>query len=187
MKISGDAARWNYPCDDADYFEQPGKLFRLMSPEQKEALFGNTARALGDAPKEIKLRHIRNCASRSGLWRRWPKACGISKAKSEPFSVKASLTQFACFKRELLSRRHARAADADPKPSRIFRGRGSCRADQEQFALKLSLNGEVNSCLVIISRCGFHGKVCPHRALRYFQYQNALCMPLDLTSVFFFF
>ena len=61
LKISGDAARWDYPCDDADYFEQPGKLFRLMSPEQQEALFGNTARALGDAPKEIKLRHIRHC------------------------------------------------------------------------------------------------------------------------------
>jgi Catalase len=32
-----------------------------MSPKQKEALFGNTARALGDAPGEIKLRHIGNC------------------------------------------------------------------------------------------------------------------------------
>lgn len=32
-----------------------------MSPAQKEALFGNTARAMGDAPREIKLRHIGNC------------------------------------------------------------------------------------------------------------------------------
>ena len=62
LKISGDAARWDYPCDDADYFEQPGKLFRVMTPEQQEELFGNTARALGDAPREIKLRHIRHCA-----------------------------------------------------------------------------------------------------------------------------
>jgi hypothetical protein len=33
----------------------------LMSPEQKKALFENTARAMGDAPKEIKVRHIGNC------------------------------------------------------------------------------------------------------------------------------
>lgn len=52
MKISGDAARWEYPCDDADYFEQPGKLFRLMSPEQKEALFGNTAEPWATRPRK---------------------------------------------------------------------------------------------------------------------------------------
>ena len=82
LKISGDAARWDYPCDDADYFEQPGKLFRLMSPEQQEALFGNTARALGDAPREIKLRHIRHCfkadpAYGIGVAR----ACGIPESE----------------------------------------------------------------------------------------------------------
>jgi len=32
-----------------------------MTVAQKEALFGNTARAMGDAPKEIKIRHIGNC------------------------------------------------------------------------------------------------------------------------------
>ena len=32
-----------------------------MTPEQQEALFGNTARAMGDAPEFIKFRHIRNC------------------------------------------------------------------------------------------------------------------------------
>ena len=32
-----------------------------MSPEKQELLFGNTARALGDAPREIKIRHIFNC------------------------------------------------------------------------------------------------------------------------------
>ena len=32
-----------------------------MSPEQQQALFGNTAQAMGDAPKEIKIRHISNC------------------------------------------------------------------------------------------------------------------------------
>ena len=32
-----------------------------MSPEQQKVLFENTARAMGDAPKEIKARHISNC------------------------------------------------------------------------------------------------------------------------------
>ena len=32
-----------------------------MNPEQQKALFENTARAMGDAPKEIKVRHIGNC------------------------------------------------------------------------------------------------------------------------------
>jgi len=40
---------------------QPGLLFRLMTPEQKQTLFDNTARAMRDAPEEIKLRHIANC------------------------------------------------------------------------------------------------------------------------------
>ncbi len=61
LALDGAAAHWNARQDDSDYFTQPGKLFRLMSPEQQEALFGNTARAMGDAPDEIKLRHIGNC------------------------------------------------------------------------------------------------------------------------------
>ena len=32
-----------------------------MSKEQQEALFGNTARAMDDAPEMIKIRHIDNC------------------------------------------------------------------------------------------------------------------------------
>ena len=32
-----------------------------MTAEQKKALFENTARAMGDAPEEVKLRHIGNC------------------------------------------------------------------------------------------------------------------------------
>ena len=61
LKIRGDADFWNYREDDDDYFSQPRALFRLMSAEQKQALFDNTARAMGDAPKFIKFRHIRNC------------------------------------------------------------------------------------------------------------------------------
>ncbi len=55
-----DGAADHYPQDD-DYFTQPGKLFRLMNEAQKQVLFENTARAMGDIPREIKLRHIRHC------------------------------------------------------------------------------------------------------------------------------
>lgn len=61
LNLSGAADNWNFRADDSDYYTQPGKLFRLMSPEQQKALFENTARAMGDAPDEIKIRHIGNC------------------------------------------------------------------------------------------------------------------------------
>lgn len=48
--------------EDADYFSQPGALFRLMSPAQQQVLFENTARSIGGAPREIQLRHVANCA-----------------------------------------------------------------------------------------------------------------------------
>ncbi|MDO7786591.1 catalase [Desulforamulus aquiferis] len=61
LALNGAADHWDFREDDNDYYTQPGKLFRLMNPEQQKALFENTARAMGDAPKEIKIRHIGNC------------------------------------------------------------------------------------------------------------------------------
>ena len=61
LKIDGNADWWNYREDDADYYRQPGDLFRLMSPAQQQVLFDNTARAMGDAPDFIRQRHIDNC------------------------------------------------------------------------------------------------------------------------------
>ena len=61
LKISGDADWWNYRDDDANYYKQPGDLFRLLTPEKQQLLFDNTARALGDALDFIKERHIENC------------------------------------------------------------------------------------------------------------------------------
>ena len=61
LDIQGAADHWDYRKDDDDYYTQPGKLFRLMTPQQQQRLFENTARAMGDAPKEIKERHIANC------------------------------------------------------------------------------------------------------------------------------
>lgn len=61
LALQGDAAHWDFREDDDDYYTQPGKLFRLMSAEQQQVLFDNTARNMGDAPQEIKMRHISNC------------------------------------------------------------------------------------------------------------------------------
>jgi len=60
LELDGAAYNWDHREDD-DYYTQPGKLFRLMSAAQQKVLFENTARAMGDAPKEIKQRHIGNC------------------------------------------------------------------------------------------------------------------------------
>ena len=60
LPLSGAAWQWNFREDDDDYYTQPGLLFRLMSPEQQKVLFENTARNLGDAPKEIKVRNSGN-------------------------------------------------------------------------------------------------------------------------------
>ncbi len=62
LKIAGDADWWNFRDDDADYYKQPGDLFRLMTPEKQQLLFDNTARAMGDAPDFIKRRHVENCS-----------------------------------------------------------------------------------------------------------------------------
>jgi catalase len=61
LELKGAAYHWDFRKDDDDYYTQPGKLFRLMKSEQQQALFENTARAMGDAPKMIKIRHIGNC------------------------------------------------------------------------------------------------------------------------------
>mgnify|MGYP003251636033 FL=1 len=61
LELDGAAYQWDYREDDSDYYSQPRDLFRLMTPEQQQVLFENTARAMGDIPIEIKLRHIRNC------------------------------------------------------------------------------------------------------------------------------
>ncbi|UCB46926.1 MAG: catalase [Spirochaetota bacterium] len=61
LSLEKAADHWNHREDDDDYYSQPGALFRLMNSEQQKVLFENTARAMGDAPKEIKIRHISNC------------------------------------------------------------------------------------------------------------------------------
>jgi catalase len=81
LRLDGDAARWDFRADDDDYYTQPGLLFRLMNREQQEALFGNTARALGDAPREVKIRHIGNCLKADPAYGR-----GVAGALGIPLS-----------------------------------------------------------------------------------------------------
>lgn len=61
LAINGGAYNWDFREDDSDYYTQPGDLFRLMSAEQQQVLFDNTARGMGDASDAIKQRHIKNC------------------------------------------------------------------------------------------------------------------------------
>ena len=60
LELDGAADHWDHREGD-DYYSQAGDLFRLMSKEQQQVLCENTARAMGDAPREIKTRHIGNC------------------------------------------------------------------------------------------------------------------------------
>jgi catalase len=60
LSLEGSADHWNHR-EDEDYFRQAGDLFRLMTPAQQQLLFDNTARAMGDVPQDIKMRHIRHC------------------------------------------------------------------------------------------------------------------------------
>ncbi len=80
LALDGAADHWNHRVDE-DYFSQPGKLFRLMSSQQKEALFGNTARAMGDAPREIKVRHIGHCLKADPAYGK-----GVAEALGIPLS-----------------------------------------------------------------------------------------------------
>ncbi len=61
LPLHGDADRYDFREDDDQYFFQVGDLFRLMSAEQQQLLFENTARAMGDIPEMIKRRHINHC------------------------------------------------------------------------------------------------------------------------------
>src|SRR6202790_1086033 len=74
LALEGDAAHWDHRVDD-DHWEQPGNLFRKMTPAQQQLLFENTARAMGDAKLHIKQRHVANCAKADPAY-----GAGVAKA-----------------------------------------------------------------------------------------------------------
>lgn len=61
LHLSGTADRHDFRADDDNYFEQPGDLFRLMTAEEQQRLFENTARAINGASEATIERHIHNC------------------------------------------------------------------------------------------------------------------------------
>ncbi|MET0287060.1 MAG: catalase [Polyangiales bacterium] len=60
LALHGDADTWG-AREPEDHYEQPGILFRMMSPAQQQALFENTARSLGGASHEVQRRHVAHC------------------------------------------------------------------------------------------------------------------------------
>ena len=62
LKLEGDAYRYDYRQDDDQYYFQVAALFNIMTAEQKQVLFDNTARNMNGTTKEIQLRHITNCS-----------------------------------------------------------------------------------------------------------------------------
>ncbi len=78
LALEGAADHYD-PRPDSDDCSQAGNLFRLMKPDEQRRLFENTARAMGDAPKEIKLRHIGHCLKADPAY-----GAGIAKALGLP-------------------------------------------------------------------------------------------------------
>lgn len=74
MSLSGACARWDHREDD-DYYSQPGNLFRLMSNDEQNALFNNTANSVGGASVEVQKRHIANCLKADPAY-----GAGVAKA-----------------------------------------------------------------------------------------------------------
>lgn len=76
LSLSGAAAHWDHREDD-DYFSQAGDLFRIMSAEQQQSLFDNTAANVGGASVEIQKRHIKHCLQADPAY-----GAGVAKALS---------------------------------------------------------------------------------------------------------
>ncbi|KAF0803746.1 catalase [Alcanivorax xiamenensis] len=74
LSISGDADRYDHREGNDDY-SQAGDLFRLMTAEQQERLFGNVARAMDGVPEEIVRRQLDHFEKADPAY-----AAGVAKA-----------------------------------------------------------------------------------------------------------
>lgn len=61
MPLHGDMYNYDERLYDDDYYTQPGKLWRLMSDDDKKATCDNTATQMEGVPLFIKQRHVRAC------------------------------------------------------------------------------------------------------------------------------
>jgi len=81
LPLEGDARHWDHRLDD-DHWEQPGNLFRLMTPQQREVLFANTARSMRGTSPEIQRRHVANCSKADPAY-----GAGVARALGLSVSV----------------------------------------------------------------------------------------------------
>ncbi len=61
LALEGAADRYDFWQDEPDYFTQPGNLFRLLSADEQQVLFENTARNMTGVPDAIKQKHAYHC------------------------------------------------------------------------------------------------------------------------------
>ena len=61
QEAGGDVDRWDFRADDANYYQMPGEFYRAMTDAQKQVLYENTARNMGDSTVQIKHRWIDHC------------------------------------------------------------------------------------------------------------------------------
>jgi catalase len=91
LKISGDANRYNHRDGNDDY-TQPGNLFRLMNPYQKQQLFQNIAEAMHGVPDFIVERQLGHFAKADPAYAegvrqaiaRHPAADGTGRGEPDP-------------------------------------------------------------------------------------------------------
>lgn len=86
LDLEGSAYQYDYREDDHDYYSQPRALFQLMTPEQQQLLFSNTAAEIGGTEKFIQMRHIGNCYQADPAYGLGvANALGISKEEVEAY------------------------------------------------------------------------------------------------------
>ena len=61
MEAGGDVSRWDLRADDDNYYQMPRDLYQAMNAAQKQVLYENTARNMGDSTVQIKHRWIDHC------------------------------------------------------------------------------------------------------------------------------
>ena len=61
MELQGEVYNYDERLYDDDYYTQPGKLWRLMSADDKLATCQNTVAQMEGVPLFIKQRHVRAC------------------------------------------------------------------------------------------------------------------------------
>jgi catalase len=74
LELESAAAHWDHRVDD-DHYQQPGDLFRKMTPALQQILFDNTARQVGVAARHIQERHVASCAKADPAY-----GAGVAKA-----------------------------------------------------------------------------------------------------------